>query len=85
MAHVHGGGSPEKIMGISALLTTLFVIGEAAAGYFSNSLALLSDAGHNFADLLAYFFPGTEFAPANGPPTVDAPSATIAPAFSPHW
>jgi cobalt-zinc-cadmium efflux system protein len=28
-------------------------MGEAAAGYFSNSLALLSDAGHNFADSLA--------------------------------
>jgi hypothetical protein len=25
----------------------------ASAGYFSNSLALMSDAGHNFADALA--------------------------------
>jgi len=30
-----------------------FVIGEAVVGFFSNSLALLSDAGHNFADALA--------------------------------
>ncbi len=55
MAHVHGGGS-SKMMGLSALLTTVFVVGEATAGYFSNSLALLSDAGHNFADLLALLF-----------------------------
>jgi cobalt-zinc-cadmium efflux system protein len=37
----------------SVVITVAFVIGEAAAGYFSNSLALLSDAGHNFADALA--------------------------------
>jgi cobalt-zinc-cadmium efflux system protein len=55
MAHVHGGSSGKR-MGLSVLLTGLFVVGEAAAGYFSNSLALLSDAGHNFADLLALLF-----------------------------
>ena len=30
-----------------------FVAGEAVAGYLSNSLALLSDAGHNLADAAA--------------------------------
>src|SRR5262249_17791269 len=30
-----------------------FVIGEAITGYFSHSLALLSDAGHNLSDALA--------------------------------
>jgi cobalt-zinc-cadmium efflux system protein len=30
-----------------------FVAGELVAGYVANSLALLSDAGHNFADALA--------------------------------
>ena len=38
---------------LSVFITIAFVIGEAVAGYFSNSLALLSDAGHNFADALA--------------------------------
>jgi len=38
---------------LSVIITVAFVIGEATAGYFSNSLALLSDAGHNFADALA--------------------------------
>lgn len=37
----------------SVIITVAFVVGEAVAGYFSNSLALLSDAGHNLADALA--------------------------------
>jgi cobalt-zinc-cadmium efflux system protein len=43
-------------MGLSVVLTLAFVVGEAVAGYFANSLALLSDAGHNFADALALIF-----------------------------
>jgi cobalt-zinc-cadmium efflux system protein len=43
-------------MGLAALLTLGFVIGEAIAGYFSHSLALFSDAGHNFADAAALGF-----------------------------
>ncbi|MBI4553945.1 MAG: cation transporter [Candidatus Latescibacteria bacterium] len=34
----------------SLILTLLFVAGEALAGWWANSLALLSDAGHNLAD-----------------------------------
>jgi cobalt-zinc-cadmium efflux system protein len=41
---------------LSISITAVFVIGEVIAGYFSHSLALLSDAGHNFADALALFF-----------------------------
>jgi cobalt-zinc-cadmium efflux system protein len=37
----------------SLAATTLFVLLEAAAGIQSQSLALLSDAGHNFTDALA--------------------------------
>jgi cobalt-zinc-cadmium efflux system protein len=37
---------------ISILLNTLIVIVEIIAGIFSNSLALISDALHNFSDLL---------------------------------
>jgi cobalt-zinc-cadmium efflux system protein len=40
-------------MGFAVILTLAFVVGEAVAGFFSNSLALLSDAGHNFADAAA--------------------------------
>jgi cobalt-zinc-cadmium efflux system protein len=37
-------------------ITFTFVIAEAITGYLSHSLALVSDAGHNFADALALFF-----------------------------
>ncbi len=38
---------------LSTALTLAFVVGEAIAGYLSHSLALLSGAGHNFADALS--------------------------------
>jgi cobalt-zinc-cadmium efflux system protein len=56
MAHVHGKPAAGRYLGLSLGLTLLFVVAEAAAGYFANSLALLSDAGHNFADALALLF-----------------------------
>ena len=37
----------------SVVLTGGFVVAEAAAGWIGHSLALLSDAGHNLADVLA--------------------------------
>jgi len=56
MAHVHSGTAAGRRLGLSIFLTLAFVLGEAASGYFANSLALLSDAGHNFADALALIF-----------------------------
>jgi cobalt-zinc-cadmium efflux system protein len=41
---------------LSILITLIFVLVEVIAGYFSHSLALMSDAGHNFADALALIF-----------------------------
>jgi cobalt-zinc-cadmium efflux system protein len=49
----HGPSLTGRRLLLSVFITVAFVIGEAGAGYFSNSLALLSDAGHNFADALA--------------------------------
>jgi cobalt-zinc-cadmium efflux system protein len=43
-------------MGAALALTLAFVVGEAACGWFGRSLALLSDAGHNFADAAALAF-----------------------------
>ncbi len=40
-------------MGAAVALTLLFVLVEAAFGWFAHSLALLSDAGHNLADAAA--------------------------------
>jgi cobalt-zinc-cadmium efflux system protein len=50
--HAHAPVSPTK-MGLAVGLTLAFVIAEAMAGWWSGSLALLSDAGHNFADAAA--------------------------------
>jgi cobalt-zinc-cadmium efflux system protein len=40
-------------LSLSLFLTLAFVIVEAAAGYFANSLALLTDAAHNLTDVIA--------------------------------
>ena len=52
IAHVHGQ-TEGPMLWLSLIITTLFVLGEAYAGYVSHSLALLSDAGHNFSDAFA--------------------------------
>jgi len=48
----HHHSTIQKNLIISILLNTLIVIAEIIAGIFSNSLALISDALHNFSDLL---------------------------------
>ena len=40
-------------MGLALVITLAFVFVEIAAGLYSNSLALLTDAAHNFTDALA--------------------------------
>jgi cobalt-zinc-cadmium efflux system protein len=58
MGHSHGSSATltGRRLSLSVFITLAFVAGEAAAGYFSRSLALTSDAGHNFADALAISF-----------------------------
>jgi cobalt-zinc-cadmium efflux system protein len=55
MGHSHAPASTtsSRVMGLSIVLTMAFVVWEAFAGFHAHSLALLSDAGHNFADALA--------------------------------
>ena len=48
-AHVPAGVT-GKTMGAAMALTLTFVLAEAFFGWRANSLALLSDAGHNFTD-----------------------------------
>lgn len=50
MHHHHGTG---KVLQWSTAATLLFVVIETAAGFRAHSLALLSDAAHNFTDALA--------------------------------
>jgi cobalt-zinc-cadmium efflux system protein len=51
--HHHHGQATGKVLGWSLAATVAFVIIEAVAGVRAHSLALLSDAGHNFTDALA--------------------------------
>ena len=55
-AHEHVLGAPEggkRDLLIALSITVLMMAAEAIGGYLSNSLALLSDAGHMFTDNLA--------------------------------
>ncbi len=55
-AHSHYGDIAKQTtsrLALSLFLTLAFVIFEAAAGIFGNSLALLTDAGHNLTDVIA--------------------------------
>jgi cobalt-zinc-cadmium efflux system protein len=60
MGHHHSHANPATVssskMGFAVALTVAFVVGETIAGAFAHSLALLSDAGHNFADAAALGF-----------------------------
>jgi cobalt-zinc-cadmium efflux system protein len=49
-AHSHHHGATGKVLAWSLAATSLFVVVEVAAGIKAHSLALLSDAGHNFTD-----------------------------------
>ena len=70
MAHTHTHVAPEsgRSLGLSILLTFAFVLGEAIAGSFAHSLALLSDAAHNLADALALIFSWYAIRVARRPP-----------------
>lgn len=55
-SHVHFKDLNQQTgrrMALSLGITLIFVFVEIAAGLFSNSLALLTDAAHNFTDVLA--------------------------------
>lgn len=52
--HHHHGGAGDRLKW-SLAVTALFVVFEIFAGVRAHSLALLSDAGHNFTDAVALF------------------------------
>ncbi|MFZ1040654.1 MAG: cation diffusion facilitator family transporter [Anaerolineales bacterium] len=55
-SHIHFNDAAKQTIGrlsLSLFLTLAFVFAEAAAGLFANSLALLTDAAHNFTDVIA--------------------------------
>jgi len=83
-AHSHGGGT-GTVLKWSLAATLLFVVVEAAAGIEAGSLALLSDAGHNFTDalalLLAWFGYHLESKPADEVKTYGYHRAGVLAAF----
>ena len=55
-------------MALAALITFGFVLFEGIAGYYANSLALLTDAAHNLTDVLALALSGYALHLAEQPP-----------------
>ncbi|PIK29721.1 cation-efflux pump [Bacillus siamensis] len=51
--HNHAGGSNKKVLLISFIVITGYMIIEAIGGFVTNSLALLSDAGHMLSDSIS--------------------------------
>lgn len=49
--HDHQVRSIGKVLVVSIILNTVYVIVEAGTGFWSGSLGLLSDAGHNLGDI----------------------------------
>ncbi|MEK4912081.1 cation diffusion facilitator family transporter [Bacillus sp. FSL E2-8887] len=52
-SHDHGHSKNKKVLLIAFLLTTSFMIAEVIGGFVTNSLALLSDAGHMLSDAVS--------------------------------
>lgn len=53
--HSHGNGANKKALLLSLVIITTFLIIEVIGGFLTNSLALLSDAGHMLSDSSALF------------------------------
>jgi len=86
--HVHHGHSHSgtgRALILSLILTLGFVVFEAIAGFRASSLALLSDAGHNFADAFALVLAAAAFylqsRPANQTKTFGYQRAGVLAAF----
>ncbi|HEY9199311.1 MAG TPA: cation diffusion facilitator family transporter [Gammaproteobacteria bacterium] len=53
MGHTHTPTNYNTAFGLGVILNLGFVVAEAVAGWYGNSLALLADAGHNLSDVLS--------------------------------
>lgn len=67
--HHSAAGMSARKLALSIVLTFGFVLLEAAAGLRAHSLALLSDAGHNFSDTLALILSWYALHVGGRPPT----------------
>ncbi len=66
--HSHGPATGTRLWA-AAVVTGAFVVVEAAAGWWANSLALVSDAGHNLVDVAALVLGAWAFRMATRPAT----------------
>lgn len=53
MEHDHTHGANKKVLLISFIIITSYMVIEAVGGFLTNSLALLSDAGHMLSDSIS--------------------------------
>ena len=51
--HAHSLGTSQRVLMIVLALNVTYMLAEAIGGWWANSLALLSDAGHMLADIAA--------------------------------
>jgi cobalt-zinc-cadmium efflux system protein len=61
-AHSHTHGQTGRVLLVSMILTLAFVAAEALVGWRAGSLALVSDAGHNFIDAFGLLLAAAGFA-----------------------
>jgi len=69
-AHHHGPNSYERAFAIGLTLNLAIVVGQATFGVLANSLALIADAGHNLADVLALILAWSAIALSRRTPTL---------------
>ncbi len=65
--HTHGVATGRRLW-LSAAVTLLFVVTEFVVGWRANSLALISDSGHNLTDVAALLLSAWAFAMATKAP-----------------
>lgn len=68
-AHVHAGTDRLRVL-IVAAMTGVFMIAEAAGGWFTGSLALVADAGHMLTDSIALWLAWYAFRLGDRPATM---------------
>lgn len=57
--HIESGQRQDNAFKTGIILNIIFIVLEIIFGYISNSMALLSDAAHNFSDVMALGFSWT--------------------------
>ncbi|MFH5804651.1 cation diffusion facilitator family transporter [Alienimonas sp. DA493] len=68
-AHSHAPADYGRAFALGVALNVLYVAVEAGYGFWSGSLALLADAGHNLSDVAGLLLAWGGFALAKRPPT----------------